>query len=318
MMRTRLHEEKGVILPLVLILTLILMITGFVFVSLGVQENSLVRKEIAKRQAFYLAEAGVEGARVQLGQDWYGCTSIDTTPLGAGTYTAHIYTTDSNGYPLLGTKRRVTSTGTVVGISKTVQVIVRKPPDGSEIDSAITSGGNINVQGSADIDPPPTEDDENFNFELGNDPDDDLSLFEEIFGVTKDEMKDIAQSFPNNYYDSAIGVAPYNDPFVENITWVHGGGVQSQIQGNWTGSGILIVDGDLKITGNAFFDGIIWVTGSLEVASGTPEINGAIFVESGTTVDVTGNLALTFNVGAIDDALSGLGAMPIVEFWEEL
>ena len=74
----------------------------------------------------------------------------------------------------------------------------------------------------------------------------------------------------------------------------------------------------MKITGNAFFDGIIWVTGSLEVASGTPEINGAIFVESGTTVDVTGNLALTFNVGSIDDALSGLGAMPIVESWEEL
>ncbi len=99
MMPGRLNEERGIILPLVLVFTLILMITGFVFVSLPVQENRLVRREIIKRQAFYLAESGVEDARVKLGQDWYDCTSIDTTPLGAGTYNADIYTTDTARLP---------------------------------------------------------------------------------------------------------------------------------------------------------------------------------------------------------------------------
>jgi len=60
MMRKALNEKKGIILPIVLIFALVLMVTGLVFVSLPVQENSLVQREIKKRQAFYLAEAGLE------------------------------------------------------------------------------------------------------------------------------------------------------------------------------------------------------------------------------------------------------------------
>jgi len=63
-------EEKGIILPLVLIFALLLMISGLAFMSLGIQENSLVQREISKRQAFYLAEAGLERALYDLRQDF--------------------------------------------------------------------------------------------------------------------------------------------------------------------------------------------------------------------------------------------------------
>jgi len=62
--------ERGIILPLVLIFALLLIISGLAFMSLGIQENSLVQREISKRQAFYLAEAGLERALYDLRQDF--------------------------------------------------------------------------------------------------------------------------------------------------------------------------------------------------------------------------------------------------------
>jgi len=315
MARISSNSESGVILPIVIILMLALTITGLAFLNAGVMENRLVRREIRKNQAFYLAEAGVEDARVQLGKDWNDLTPIDTTSLGAGTYNVTIYTTDSSGADLPATKRRVRSTGTVGEISKTVEVILRKAPTSGGITSALTAGGSITVTGSADIDPPREPEDTFYDFELGEDPNDGLSLFEEIFGVSKDEMKDIAQNSPNIYYDSAI-----KNEIVENITWVDGGGVESEITtATWTGSGIWIVNGDLKITGGTF-DGILWVIGSLYLGAGNPVIRGSVFVECTTEVDttVTGNVTLQLNQGAIDDALGDLGIGVIVESWQEI
>ena len=78
-MHRLLNEEDGIILPIVVIFSLVSMITGLTFIHLGTLENRLVRKEIGKKQAFYLAEGGVEDARVELGQYWDDCASIDTT-----------------------------------------------------------------------------------------------------------------------------------------------------------------------------------------------------------------------------------------------
>jgi len=46
-MKKNWSEEKGIILPLVLIFALLLMISGLAFMSLGIQENSLVQREIS-------------------------------------------------------------------------------------------------------------------------------------------------------------------------------------------------------------------------------------------------------------------------------
>ena len=47
---------------MVIILMLALMMTGIAFLNAGIMENGLVRRQIHKDQAFYLAEAGVETA----------------------------------------------------------------------------------------------------------------------------------------------------------------------------------------------------------------------------------------------------------------
>ena len=66
MTRKSSHSESGAILPIVIILMLALTITGLAFLNAGVMENGLVRKEIAKTQAFYAAEAGIESGLFRL------------------------------------------------------------------------------------------------------------------------------------------------------------------------------------------------------------------------------------------------------------
>jgi len=140
--------------------------------------------------------------------------------------------------------------------------------------------------------------------------------FEDVFGVTKTEMEAIAQSqFPSTYYTSAI----HND-VVTGLTWISAPGTESQITTNtWSGDGVLVVEGDLQITGGDF-SGIIWVEGVLRI-SGNPDIEGGIFVESGISVDttVTGNAEIDFDGDAVSDAFSYLTSLSVsTDYWREL
>ena len=124
-------------------------------------------------------------------------------------------------------------------------------------------------------------------------------------------MKELARSY-GTVYDAAI----LND-VVTGITWVEDATNMSKITSNtWNGSGILVIIGDLKISGGDF-NGVLWVEGGLFI-SGNTEINGALFVESGVTVDttVTGTADITLDSDEIDAAFSGLP--PFIESWREV
>jgi len=62
------RSESGAILPMVIILMLALTLTGIAFLNAGIMENGLVRREIAKTQAFNAAEAGIEVGLFRLRQ----------------------------------------------------------------------------------------------------------------------------------------------------------------------------------------------------------------------------------------------------------
>jgi len=85
MRRASSSSESGVILPMVLILMLALTITGLAFLNAGVFEHLLVRREIAKSQAFYLAEAGIEKLWIKLNAG-EAEPQIPWTNLGNGDY----------------------------------------------------------------------------------------------------------------------------------------------------------------------------------------------------------------------------------------
>jgi len=163
MMPGPLNEEKGIILPIVLIFTLVLMITGFVFVSLAVQENRLVQREIKKRRAFYLAEAGIETAIWQFNcgdQPWLPWsapwtedgngnptrteTLYDSQGSSAGDYEVTVIDKDSS-YPEIESTGYVPSKEAEGRVEKTVSVILQKGHD-PMFGYAIASEGGIVIE----------------------------------------------------------------------------------------------------------------------------------------------------------------------------
>jgi len=141
-------------------------------------------------------------------------------------------------------------------------------------------------------------------------------VFEDVFGVSKEDLKLVAQNdYPDTYYET-----PFNNDLASEITWINTPGDESQVTSSgWSGSGILIVENDLKMTGGTF-TGVIWVMGELNMITGNPLINGAIFIESGATGEakVAGNAEINYDEAAVQNALSVTTSIVLtVESWRE-
>ncbi|MCD6583900.1 MAG: hypothetical protein J7K71_04375, partial [Candidatus Omnitrophica bacterium] len=210
-------------------------------------------------------------------------------------YSATISVLDSLNY-------RVDSSGSLGQITKNISVVVRlRDIDANNFPYAIESQGAIEVKGSAQITP---SDSKKENSDLD---------FESLFGFTKDELKSYATYY---YQDPPNNVEP-----VEDITWVElSEGREFRItSNNWEGSGILIINGDAKITGGEF-EGIIYVIGELKVPAGNPTVEGTILVEGdpSETTSLRGNFELDYDAEAIDEALNNLRyvAPQTVAWWQ--
>ncbi len=290
-------NNKGIILvaSYMVITVLVVLTVGFATRSIG--EQRVASKERDSLQAFWIAEAGLDKAISDL-----SIASLSGT-LGSGAYSTQTSSVSSNRY-------LVVSTGGVSGtdttdpnnIVRTIRAIVEQPVlniDPSGTTSAITANGEVDVRGGAEVN---GDVDENFTFD-----------FEETFGVSKDYMKDNAT---NLYVDPENNVTPVN-----SVTWSDLDTTDEMTisDSNWTGNGILVVNGDLRITGG-YFSGVIWVVGSLWV-SGNPIIDGAIYVECGAEVDttVTGNPVVSYDSDAVADAFGGIPSdlPPFLISWKE-
>ncbi|MDP8230378.1 MAG: hypothetical protein P9L93_04655 [Candidatus Gorgyraea atricola] len=285
MIRTRfIKNNRGMILiaSYMVITVLVILTVGFASRSIG--EQRVASKERDSMQAFWLAEAGLDKAISDLSTASFSAT------LGSGSYSTQTSSVSSTRYLVVSTGGVPdTDTTDPNNIVRTIRAIVEQSalagPSG--VTSAITANGDVVVRGSAEIN---GDIDENYVFD-----------FEEIFGISKETMEDSAN---NSYVDPPNNVTP-----VSNITWVDIDSLEDFriTDNNWTGNGILVVNGDAKITGG-HFEGIIWIIGSLWI-SGDPVIDGAIFVESGTEFDttVTGNPTVNFDG---DDVLSAFDYLP--------
>jgi len=265
------------------IAVIVILATGFAARSIG--EQRAANKERDSIQSLWLAEAGLDKAISSLAS-----TSL-TGSLGNGNYSTQTSSISS-------TRFLITSTGGVPdsdttnpdNATRVITAIVEQPmnqADPSGVTSAIAANGDVEIKGGATVN---GDVDENAIFD-----------FEETFGISKETMRNNAT---NLYTNPENNVTP-----VTNITWadVDPEDEMTISDSNWTGSGILIVNGDARITGGNF-SGIIWVVGSLWI-SGNPVLDGAIFVECGTEFDttVTGNPTVSFD----GDSISGVfGYLP--------
>jgi len=311
--------EKGIALIIVLLFLMLILvaIASITFINSSAIRTVNTRTDTAK--AFYLAEAGIQYARFQLSQDWTDHSSKTNIPLGEGEYDMNIYEVDTdNDGTMDPDKLRVRSTGKKAAINsdnefaRTIEVILQSDAEAFSgipgVNAAIEADGDVIIQGNAELDPsePVTYSD---------------FTFESIFGMTKETLKNIvinnaASNDSVTYYDGA-----FSNEAVDGITWITA--TDPQITTNsWTGSGLLVIEGDMKITGGTF-NGLLWVDGTLTI-NGNPEINGGIYVESDFNTDTTdiGTARINQNddyvAAASDEVKTLLGSiLPRIESWEE-
>ncbi len=124
-------------------------------------------------------------------------------------------------------------------------------------------------------------------------------LFSATFGMTKQDMKDIAD---------LSGPAPYATPpngTRGKIIYVTG-----TAQSTWQSNPvigtqqepvIIVFDGDFRVQGNIEIYGIIYVAGNFTIGAGTPRIHGAIVSQGSADVTLTGNSTLQYDPTVLDN-----------------
>ena len=319
------EREKGIVLVIVLGFILLFVVVATSFILTSSSEIKMVRKQNDSTRAFYIAEAGLARARYDLNEDedWtdgtingftYSMSDVDGEGFHLLVYDSSIKTSLGGEFTvrlkdIAGTEHEiwVKSKGSYNDATRTVKAKITSAQafgGAANVTHAVSIEGELDIRGSAEINPSESV---QSNVPLE---------FEDIFGVTKEEMESIAANdFPDTYYET-----PFLNNVATGLTWVSAPTGESRITtDDWTGDGILVIEGDVLITGGVF-DGIIWVVGAVHI-SGNPVIIGGIFVESGDIVVdtvVTGNATINYSYDTIDDAFDVLNDMPgFVGYWQE-
>lgn len=286
-------NKRGVALILGFTVIVVLTILGGAIVSSSISERHFTERFIASTRAFWAAEAGLAKSAAQLptvepvsddnfsGDDNLEYEVPQPTPVSGYT----------NRWVINSTGRYILNQTTQDKIERTVTAIVEKPegPDSNIITNAIETTGELEISGNVTINP---------NEEEYVEEESSLT-FESVFGMSKDALKALADRTYTN--------PPSNQQPVDGITWVDlTGSNKYVISSDWSGSGLLIVNGNgedvaLAISGSWTFEGVIWVIGKLTI-SGTPVITGAVFAESGADIEnrLSGNATLTFETTTKD------------------
>ena len=133
-------------------------------------------------------------------------------------------------------------------------------------------------------------------------------FFENFFGSAPASYKDKHVTLETTHTAADTDLDGTNS----EVIWVDGSGGSTELQGTAIGTAadpvILIIDGDLELSGNPTIYGVVFVMGNL-TASGNSTVTGALVV-NGATSNSSGSLDVYFNSAVLDGAggQSNLGA----------
>jgi|GEM_PF-1674938 len=296
-------SKKAVALILSLLLTATLIsLAAYLFSTTAFEKERTRVFVVNSNRAFWAAEAGAARVIAQWKTQASPVAASDSNFDGNGdlSYSVQVNHTglpQCTDTPPTTNRWRIISTGSWGEIDRTIEVIAEKPcpvtidPNETLVTYAVESTGDLTIKGSVDINPD------------GSYKEQSTLDFEEVFNASKEQIKALADHLYTNPSE--------NQQPVSGITWVDlTGSNKYKISSNWSGSGLLIVNGNgeniaLDISGGWTFDGVIWVIGQLSV-SGTPTLNGAVFAESNVDIDnkLTGNATLNFDTSDRDTAFT--------------
>ncbi len=95
------------------------------------------------------------------------------------------------------------------------------------------------------------------------------------------------------------------------------GGKAAQISGTFQGRGILIVSGDLQLTGGLEYEGLIYVLGTLTISGGGSGLNVTGGVMANQTVAVNGSVTVTYDQATLDEVAKENSSSAIM-IWKRL
>jgi hypothetical protein len=197
-----------------------------------------------------------------------------------------------------------------------------KGPDQAGIRSATTTGANngdlTKIDGAPDV--------------IANDPTVTSDFFN-IFGdVTFDELKKnadivITASTPQMPTPSLLAAAPFRCNIADWNNWgepqrtagwvkacstyfpiIYSSASQLKMSGGARGQGLLLIEGDLEITGNFEFSGLIVAKGGIKINGTGNKITGALLAQDVDISDknsISGNTTLQFSSCALNKAIQG-------------
>ena len=278
------NKKSGFVLIFSLLVTLILSLMLTAFYVQNINESNLAKRFADSTRAFWLAEAGLANAYINF-------PSGSSGTLGGANYSYNAVVS-----PMSGNYYTITSTGTVTRSNGTTlsRIITASIQAGntnpSKFEYGIETTTNLVTKGSVEINP------------AGSSKEFSTLDFPDLFGVTKDQMK----SGATHIYTAATFGSP-----IDGITWVDVPATSTlTVAGNLSGSGVLVINGNVHFSGTVDFDGIIYVIGALTM-TGTVETHGSVLAESSTTVDTTikGNVTINYDIDEVTNALGAVASL---------
>ncbi len=281
-----------------------LMVSGFF--RRNMDETKLVWRYTGQVRSFWAAEAGLNVGTQQLRDCVLNseCTAngnISYDDDADYDYSVTISHLDGSFYQIdaLGTGSQLTQALSMVRQLRDV--------DPGKFQNPIEAQGDIVIIGSAEV--------------HNGDPNPFATLdFEDLFGIAIDDI----QPWDHHYVDPPNNPSEDDYP-IEGITYIEDSGRLKISTNSWEGSGVLVVDGDVQITGGTF-DGIMIVRGEFQIAgnaeingivyvqgefvrgqgSGNPDLYGTVLVECPVTTDteLRGNIDITYDPDKINAALA--------------
>ena len=168
--------------------------------------------------------------------------------------------------------------------------------------------------------------------EVANDPTINTSFFNVFGDVTFDELKKTADivvstAAPQQPAPTLMAAAPFRCNIGDQNNWgepdrtagyvkacstyfpiIYASGSQLQMSGGSRGQGLLLIEGDLVITGGFEFSGLIVAKGGIKISGNGNKVTGALLAQDVSIDDqnsISGNTTLQFSSCALNKAIQG-------------
>ena len=312
-------RASALILGLFVILVLAGLSASFLYKQ--VNQSFISNRYADSTRALWVAESGL---RV-VNNDAL-CNGCTTSPVnvGQGYFVRTMSITGSPVTEIINstltnttTYYQVNTRGTVGGVSRTIDAVlnakvsITKVPAGNfayglESSVDIDFKGSSKVYGETTPIPVPAKYRDTDYYKQNS-----TFSFVNLFSYSPTELKAMSTVYNNTWPSGTIS----------GLNWVVA--PSSHFNGTVTGTGILIIQGNLRVTGTINFDGIIYVIGELDMA-GTANVRGSVLAESAASVDttVTGTADIEHNSAIITNALDLIKKTtpfpPRVVSWKEI